>query len=139
MYNTPTHKVREFYMNLSPCTNCAPQLLKAYDGDVSPASPVTIYLSRLWTGNNNDYKECLAKLIKKGFKLEVANWTTFTGKYLNDPTCKKEALNYSNNPEFKKQEGVLKKAVEEAEALAKKTSNTIINGWCPENNPNWCD
>ena len=139
MYNMPNHKVREFYMNLSPCTNCAPQLLKAYNGYISSTNPVTIYLSRLWTGPNDDYKKCLAKLIKKGFKLVVANWNSFVVNYLDEQSCQNEAFSYSKKKEFKDQEDILEKAIEDAEALAENTCSSVINGWCPETNSKWCD
>ena len=140
MYNKITHKAREFYMNLSPCTNCAPQLLKHYGDLVSPNNPVTIHMSQLWTGGKNGYKKCLAKLIKKGFKLVVTDWEAFKNNYLDKDICKEIVSDYSNRKKFKNQEKKLREAIENAEALAESTSDpNVIDKWCPEKYPKWCD
>ena len=140
MYNKITHSARDFYMNFSPCTDCAPQLLKAYGDLVSPKNPVTIHMSRLWTGGKGHYKKCLAKLIKKGFKLVVTDWEAFKDDYLHEDICKEIVSDYSKKKEFKKHEKELREAIENAEALAKSTSDpNVVDKWCPERDPKWCD
>ena len=107
-------RIKKLWINNTPCPACAKLLIKAY---ANTASKPTIYAAHFYGGSSANHSlQCLAKMIKEGFRIMPICWKVFKRR-MTDQGCKNDIDKALRDNKFVKKMKTLKETIAKAKSI----------------------